>query len=224
MGMGLRRVTCALLSIILSHHLKIGPGKAGAKHRMSSHKEGAGHPNGTQGQKNRLRAPRGWGGFFYFLLWSIQKQLTEIINSSIPAPRSCNRPSPSGRSVKPPSRASLAHVLEKGGGDRNTPLTKKKGNGLKCATEISNKDTVPNAGSLLYGYWGGIGRYRVSSPMADGKETSRWLKRRSWDRARFAFSKLGWPDLSWGSQRAKGFPPTPTRGTSSGGGCWKAQS
>lgn len=45
----------------------------------------------------------GLGGLFYSLLWSIQKQLTEIIKSSIPEPHSSNCPSLSGGSVKPPS-------------------------------------------------------------------------------------------------------------------------
>lgn len=104
--------------------------------------------------KNRLVTTWGWGGLFYSLLWSIQKQLTEIIKSSIPEPHSSNSPSIASRSIKPSALEPLfkKKSLGKERGDGNTPLTKKKGNGLKCATEISTRTRFLMLESLLYCY------------------------------------------------------------------------
>lgn len=62
-----------------------------------------GHSDLPQPTEEQAQGNAGLGGLFYSLLWSIQKQLTEIIKSSIPEPRSSNYPSLSGGSVKPPS-------------------------------------------------------------------------------------------------------------------------
>lgn len=119
---------------------------------MGSHAAPRDHPQPTEEQ---AQSSTGLQGLFYSLLWSIQKQLTEIIKSSIPDPHSSNCPSLSSRSVKPPSdlKPLLKNALDKGGGDGNTPLTKEKGNGLKCATKIGTRTQFLMLESLLYGDW-----------------------------------------------------------------------
>lgn len=151
------------------------PGKAGARHgnelpRITLPHAGTCHgltegdgcafpwlPQGTvpQPTEEQAQGSTGLQGLFYSLLWSIQKQLTEIIKSSIPDPHSSNCPSLSSWSVKPPSdlKPLLKNALDKGGGDGNTPLTKEKGNGLKCATKISTRTRFLMLESLLYGDW-----------------------------------------------------------------------
>lgn len=108
-----------------------------------------------QSTEEQAQGSTGLQGLFYSLLWSIQKQLTEIIKSSIPDPHSSSCPSLSSWSAKPSSdlKLLLKNALDKGGGDRNTPLTKEKGNGLKCATKISTRTQFLMLESLLYGDW-----------------------------------------------------------------------
>lgn len=154
---------------VLCGSLGSHPGKAGAKHgnefprialpHGGTHRAARAEPSPgcprdrPQPTQEQAQGSTGLQGLFYSLLWSIQKQLTEIIKSSIPDPHSSNCPSLSSRSVKPPSdlKPLLKNALDKGGGDRNTPLTKEKGNRLKCATKISTRTQFLMLESLLYG-------------------------------------------------------------------------
>lgn len=112
-----------------------------------------GTPNFPEAVEEQARGNLGLGGLFYSLLWSIQKQLTEIIKSSIPEPHSSNSPSISSRSIKPSALEPLFKKKSLGKEKRGRKHTthQKEGKRVKMCNRDQYKDTVPNAGvtSLL---------------------------------------------------------------------------
>lgn len=167
-------------------------------------------PQSPQADKEEAHDGPGLGGLFYSLLWSIQKQLIEIIKSSLPDPH-CG-PSTSRRSVKPSDPEPLQKSHQGRKGDGNT-THQKKGKGLKCATEIGTRTWFLKLESLLYGHCGDTdgSQWRIRDPNLRAPGTAPFVPRKPRTApltAEFAENK--------GFLPSDPFPGMPTRRTNRG--------